>query len=798
MFSNYIKIAWRNLLRERLFSGINLLSLSAGIATTLLIALWVQNELRYDQYHRRADQIYRITTDLKVSPTDHWYWATTPLRITELAAQAPGVLQSAQLKSDPYIEVVLRRGAAQFLEKKVAWVSENWFNTFDYAMLEGSAAPFADNPKSVILTRRKARQIFGGHASVGESIRVDSLDYEVCAVVADPPPNSSFDYDTYFPAKVLLTAPEARKNEESWGNFNYQTYVELHEDAQPDAAAAQISRLLQAAKQDSNIVLGLQPLADVHFDTQYEDGFKKGHRSSIQIFALIGLLILGMACINYVSLTTARAAIRAREMSIKKITGANNSHIFAQMMAESGVLAVISLFFAVLLVKLALPVFNALTEQSFTFALDSPLGLSLIGGVLAVTLVLSGIYPAWLMSRFRPMHLLQGRGLQISTKSPLRQGLVVVQFAISAALISSTLVIWQQRRFIQNKPLGFDRHHTFTFTTRWDGWQHQGREKGLALRNALEADLRKESAIAQLSIASQPPVNLLSTHSGSIQYEGKPADAAPTVSQVCADEHFARLFDLKLAEGRWFEPHNQADENNVLLNETACREFNLKKPWAGQSFEFHGRKGQVIGVVRDFHFKSLHHPITPLVMFNQPEWRLHFFVKHLPGQEQQALAAAERVWKSHFPQQPFQYKYLDDNYDRLYGSEHRAGALFNVFAGLAILISCMGLFGLAVFVASRRTKEIGIRKVLGASVAGLAGLLARDFLKLVLIAIAIAAPLAYYAMEQWLSDFAYRIEIQWWMFTAAAAAALAIAFLTVGGQAVKAALANPVKSLRSE
>ncbi len=798
MLAIYLKIALRNLTRDRLFSGINLISLSVGMATTLLIALWVQNELRYDGYHRNAAQIYRITTDLKINPTEYWYWSQTPLRMTELTAQVPGIIQVAQVQSDSYVEIVLRRGAMNFLEKNAAWVNENWFKTFDYQVKEGTLASFADHATNIVLTQKRAAQIFGNHPAIGETIRIDTLDYTVCAVLADPQPQSSFQYDVYIPAKVLLINPEKRENENSWNNFNYQAFVELHESVDHQVVASKLTQLLLAEKKDSNIVLGLQPLLDVHFDTKYQDEFRKGSRAQVNVFALIGLLILGMACINYVSLTTARAAIRAREMSIKKVNGAGNGHVFGQMLSESGFLAVLASGIALILVKISLPLFNQLTDQQFNFDILSPLGLALIGGAFLLVVLLSGLYPAWLMSRFQPITILRGQGLAIHTKSPLRQGLVVTQFAISGALMLCTIVIWQQRQYMQNKPLGYDFSNTLTFTTRWDGWQNQGAEKGRALRDALERDLRQEASISKVSIASQPPVNLQSTHSGSVKYDGMPEGDAPTVSQVSADEHFADVFDLKMAEGRWFEPHNKADEDNVVLNETACREFNLKQPWAGQPFEYLGRKGKIIGVVRDFHFKSMHHKIAPLVAFNQPLGRLHFFVKPHDGAEKQALAAIENLWKKHFPEQPFQYKYLSDNYDKLYGSERRASLLFNVFAGLAIFISCMGLFGLAVFVSGQRTKEIGIRKVLGATTVGITGLLARDFMVLVVVAIVLACPIAYYAMQSWLEEYAYRIAIQWWMFAAAALAALAIASLAVGFQSIKAALANPVKSLRSE
>jgi putative ABC transport system permease protein len=797
MLRNYIKIALRNLRRQPLYSGINLASLSVGIAATLLVGLWVQNELRFDQYHQRVDRIYRIVTDLRLSPTETWYWASTPLKITELATQVPGIEQAAQLKSVPQIELALWRGPMSFLGKNPIWVSQNWFKTFDFKIKEGSVEVFFEKPTHLLLTEKKAREIFGDHPAVGQTLRMDTLDYMVCGVLADPSPQSSFQFEVMLPIGQDLMDSNERKNAESWNNFNYSTFVELHPGADPKTVANSLTQLLVAAKQDSNIVLGLQPLADLHFDTKYQDEFRKGNRSTVYAFAVIGLLLLGMACINYVSLTTARAAARAREIGIKKMNGAQNNHIFGQIMAESALLATFSAALALVLIQFSMPFFNRLTEQEFRFEVSSPLGLSLLGGTLVVALVLSGFYPAWLLSRFQPLEVMRSQGSGLSGRSLFRQGLVVVQFAISSALLVSTIVIWQQRQYIQNKPLGYERDNTFTFQMSWTTWRSIGQERAVSVRNTLEQMLERESSISKVVIGSQSPVLLESTHSGSVEYDGKPADAKPTVSQLSADPEYADLFGLQMPEGRWFSD-SKADESNVVINETAARELNLKQPWVGQSFGFQGKKGQVIGVVKDFHFLSLHKKITPLVIHNAPDWRFHFFVKAQAGDLKSAIAAAESHWKTQFPNHPFKYNILDDQFEQLYGNERRAGELFNVFAGLAIFISCMGLFGLAVFMAGQRTKEIGIRKVLGASVAGITGLLAKDFLRLVVIAIVIASPIAYYFMNKWLADFAYRIDMQWWMFAGAGAAAVLIAFLTVGFQSAKAALANPVKSLRSE
>jgi putative ABC transport system permease protein len=796
MIQHYIKVVFRNFYRYPLYAGINLVSLTVGMAATLLIGLWVQNELRFDQYHKRADQIWRVTTDLRINPTDYWHWSSSPLKLAELAAQVPGVEQTAQVKMVPEIELTLWKGPQYFSSKCPMWVSETWFKTFDYKLKEGSLDLFFEKPTQMLLSESKAREIFGNHAAVGQTLRMDTLYYTVCGVLADPSPQSSYQHEVVMPISQGLMIASERKSAESWSNFNYSAFVELHPSADPKAVATQLTELLHTAKGDSNIVLGLQPLSEIHFDTVYQDDLRKGSRSTVHIFALIGLLLLAMACVNYVSLTTARASARASEIGIKKVNGARNGHIFGQIFAESAVLAVSAAALALLLVNLSMPVFNQLTEQNFHFDLQSGFLRYLLGGTLAATLLLAGLYPAWLLSRFQPMSIIRNKGGSAAGRSSFRQGLVVMQFVISAALLACTVVIWQQRQYIQNKPLGYDRGEVFTFRMGWQVWRDIGFERAGVVRDAMRQALQNTSSVAQVSIGSDSPVNLQSTHSGSVKFDGLAEDAAPTVSQLSVDAQFADMFRLEMLEGRWFSADSEADKSNVVLNETAARELGLRQPWVGQRFGFHGAEGQVIGVLRDFHFQSLHNKITPLVI--QMDDAFQFFVKPQPGSTQKAVAAAEQLWKANFPDAPFRYKTLDDTFDQLYGNEQKASLLFQIFTVLAIFISCLGLFGLSVFAVERRTKEIGIRKVLGASVAGITGLLARDYLKLVLIAIVIASPVAFYFMQKWLSDFAYRIDLQWWMFAGAGVMAIVIALLTVGFQSVRAALANPVKSLRSE
>ena len=790
----------RNLWRHRLYAALNLSGLAIGMAAAMLITLWVQNELRFDGYHSRAKNTWRIKTDLKINDTETWYWGSTPMKITELCAQTPGVVATAQMMLPFGSTAVLQRGAEFFEEKNFAYIGPGWFESFDYTFAEGSAAGFGERPNDLLLTESLAHKIFGERSALGATLRMDSTEFVVHAVLRDPRPESSFRAHLLLPIEAWLGMGNNRKNDDSWNNFNYNTFVELRPDAAPEAVAAQLTTLLSAAKQDSNITLRLGALTDLHFDQSIEDDvFDKGSRSSIGTFGLIGLLILLMAAINYISLTTARAQTRAREAGIRKVVGAGRWQLFVQFLSESALLALGAGLLALPLVQSALPWFSELAGRDFALPLDSPMPWILLGGTVTFTVLLAGIYPALLMAGFQPMQVLRGTYVTgSSNRSVFRQGLVVTQFAISVALLICTVVIGQQRAFIENKEMGYDRAQVFGFEVGWRLYQALGAERGPGAMDALEQTLRQSAAVAEVSRANDSPVNIQSRHSGSVKFDGLPENAELSVTQLSADEHFAELFDLKMAEGRWFEAGNKSDADNVILNETAARELGLLQPWLGQRFGFHGNEGRVIGLVRDFHFLPLHEAIMPLVIFNDSNWRGSFFVKAQPGQSARAIAAATAAWNQWFPQRPFKYTFLDEDFNRMYQAEQRTGMLFNLFAGIAIFIACLGLFGLATFVAAQRTKEIGIRKVLGATVAGITGLLARDFLKLVCIAIFIASPLAWFAMQKWLDDFAYRIDIHWWMLAVAGVVALAVAFLTVGFQSVKAALANPAKSLKSE
>ena len=794
MIRNYLKIAWRNLVRQKVYSLINLSGLALGLAASVLVLLWVQNELSFDTYHRQADSTYRVTNTLS-GQDEPWVWATSPLVLGELAQrQIPGVERITRFKK-PWQPINFRVHNDIFSEENSAFIDSTWFACFDYQFLAGDATHALDEPGSVILTENKARAWFGDPlTAVGKTVQMDTTLLTVRAVVRNNRPNSSFRYDVLVPIAASFRSAEDRAHDMEWNNFNYQLFLQLKPGTSTAKVGQQLTRFYKAYKKDSTLTASLLPLTAIHFDTTFQtDELPKGNRDTVWMLGLVGLVILIIASINYVNLSTALASQRAKEVGVKKIIGAGRGALFGQFLAESTLLTVAALGLALVLIALSLPLFNDFTDNQFVLDLGNGRLWLLLLGSLVVTVLLSGIYPAALLSSLLPVQVLKGGNVLNLSNARFRQGLVVTQFVVSIMLIISTMVIFQQLRFVQSKDPGYQREHVFYMQLPFSRAM-----SGTRAIDVVKRQLRELSGVAGVTSANQPIVNNNSTHSGSLKWAAKPDDFTPTVAQFSVEPELRSVFDLKLKEGRWFRRDRRLDTANVILNEAAVKSLGLKAPVVGQWFEFQSRRGQIIGVTKDFHFKSLHEKIDPMVLFNAPGWHTYVFAKVNPGATTRVLADAERIWKASFPDKPFKYTFLDDSFAQLYQTERKAGQLFNVFAGIAVLISCLGLFGLATFAAERRNREIGMRKVLGASVQSIVALLSKDFLKLVLVAIVIASPLAWYLMDRWLQAFAYRVSMPWWVFVLAGLLAIVTALLTISFQSIRAALMNPVKSLRSE
>lgn len=785
---------------------INLSGLTIGMTSAFFVFMWVQNEYSYNGYHTDADRIYRLKT---LREDRNSTGETTPYLLGEEVKQLlPEVQVLTRINPNGGDEApVITIDGQQIKEKNAATVDENWFDIFHYDFIEGSAQAFNSQPYSVILSESHAKKYFGTESPLGKPIRLDSIDYQVQGVIKDYPPNSSFRYHMYLPLSARRANPELRESDDTWGMFGYLTFVKIPATSDPLDIAPKITDIMTANHKRGNVNIGLIGLKEMHFEDDVQFSvFLHGNKQTANIFLVLGCILLGIACINYINLTTARASSRLKEVSIKKIVGAGKKQLFVQFLTESILMSLVALLMTILLIWIGLPFFNQLTDNRFSFLLSDGSLWRLLGFTLFITVLLTSIYPALLLSSFNPIAIFRGKNLLGLKDSLLRKSLVILQFSISIALIIGTVVIYRQMQFIQLQNVDYNKSQVITFSVPGRLWLEQYNNGQSDIRNSIKQKLMAESSIELVSaLNGGSVVNMQFSASGGYDWKGREQDFYPPIAPFQVDSDFNEMVNLNLIDGRWFMPHSIGDQKNVVLNETAVREFGLQSPTVGQWFVSPGitppyylDTGVVIGVVRDFFYKSIHEPIDPVVIKNEPGYASTFLVKTAAGRHEDALHVVERTWKQLIPDIPLEYQFADEEFDALYRSDRKAASLILAFSLLAISISCLGLYALVTFNTERRTKEIGIRKVLGASEADIVRMLSSDFVKLVLVAILIASPIAWYAMNRWLADFAYRIELEWWMFGLAGLVAVVVALLTVSFQAIRAAVANPVESLRSE
>jgi putative ABC transport system permease protein len=790
MLKNYLIIALRTLWKSKVYSFLNILGLAVGLAAGILMLLWVQDELSYDKFHKNAGNIYMAVASFDVSGKRE-IWQTTPAPIATFAKrEVPEVAEAARIQTEWNARVFDYENKS-FIEKGGAFTDPGLFTMFDFSLIHGDAKnPFPNN-RSIVISQKIATKYFGKDNPIGKVIRLDKKDgYTVSGVIQDIPMNSSIQYDWFIPFIIL----DERYNrqyqpnglEGDWGNYNYTTYFQLKEEASPKAVGTKLANIHIANQKeaaDYKFEYVLNPLSQIHL---YNADGSEGGIKTVRIFSIVAVVILLIACINYVNLATARATKRAKEVSVRKIVGAQLSQVFGQFMAESMVVFTLALLLALLIMSLLIPVYNEIAGKSLVLNLTNPAVLLVILITMLGTIAIAGVYPALLLSSFKPVEALKGKFSVGGSTTLFRKALVIVQFTMSVILIISTLLIGQQLQYMRDKDLGYDKENVFLFNLRGNMYEKL---------DAIKAELSKEAGVLNVSVSSGHVISLGSSTSD-IEWEGKAPNERLIASQLSTDKEFMDLYKLQLKEGEWFTG-TKADTNKFILNEKAVKAIGFKNP-VGQPFTFHSVRGTIVGVVKNFHFASLHQQIDPIVLFHNPNWFGVINVKTTGKSAPQAIAAAEKLWKRYNPDHPFEYNFMSEAFDRLYKSEQRTGKLFNIFAGIAIVISCLGLFGLATFTAEQRTKEIGVRKVLGASVTNITALLSRDFVKLVVVGNLVAWPIAWYLMHKWLENFAYQINISLWVFLVAGILALLIALLTVSYQSIKAAMSNPIKSLRSE
>jgi putative ABC transport system permease protein len=801
MLKNHFKHAWRNFWKHRATGFINIAGLSVGMAAAVLIFIWVQNELSFDKQQPDAANIFRIKNYLSLDKNTTWVWENSPYQIGDaVKKQLPEVEAVTRIKPISYSPIYFNINNEFFPEDKAAYVDSEWFNVFKPGFISGNAISFKQHPFSIILTESKAKKYFANQDAVGKTIRIDTNNYQVQAVIKDAPANSSFKFDVFIPIASKHADLKQKANEMQWGNFYYLTFLKLHPGTNLKKVTAKIKSILEENRKQKNLEIGLTQLSAMHFENDLQNSaIVHGEKKVVYIFVILGILLLLIACINYVNLTTARASLRAKEVSIKKIVGADRSQLFMQFVAESVLVSIMALVLTVLIVAACLPAFNSFTERNFTLSVGSGYLWSILLSTLLVTVVLNSIYPALLLSSFKPLNTFRGASVLRLKDSSLRKGLVVVQFTFSIFLIVGVITIYRQLAFIRTQNPGYNRDQVMSFNVDYKFLRKLEPEKRMAFMQTIKQNLLSQSAIQAVTVSSVESIlNNEGQSSGkSNDWDGRPDDFVPPISFFGVDRDFRKVVNLKMAMGRWFMPGN-ADKHNVILNETAAREFNLHKPYIGQRFTAQSDTGQVIGIVKDFNYRSMHEKIGPVVMKGIDEYSSTFFMKIVAHKQGEAIKKVEAVWKTNFPGEPFSYSFLDQEFDKLYRSDAKSSGLMSVFAIIAVIISCLGLFGLAAFTAEQRGKEIGIRKVLGATVSGIVSLLSIDFIVLVIVALLIASPLAWWLMNMWLQNFAYRIDMQWWVFILAGIISVLIAFITISFQAIKAAVANPVKSLRAE
>ena len=811
MLKNYLKIAWRNLLKNKTFSIINIAGLAIGLACFLLIALYVADELSYDRYNINADRIYRVNTDLRFGGSDMKLAVCSDPMAATLKRDYPQVEDAARIYASSGSKLI-KKGTVFIEEQRVANADSTLFNIFTLPAIEGDTQHALSEPNSVVITESMANKYFGSTHVTGKIIETSEQKnnlYKITAVIKDIPHNSHFNFD------FLFSMHNLNYDFGHYLNHNFQTYVLLKKGTDykafdknfvqvvekyvlPQAKQfMQISSMEAFRKSGNNLEYHLMPVTDIHLKSgRFPELDVNGSMQYVYIFSAVALFILLIACINFMNLSTARSASRSKEVGIRKVLGTNKKSLVWQFLTESTMMVFIALTIALFIASLIMPFFNDVSSKSLTIAtLFSYKTLPFLLLLPFVVGALAGSYPAFFLSSFQPIAVLKGKVNAGFKKSSLRSGLVIFQFAISIVLIIGVTIIYNQLNYIQTKKLGFNKDQVLILNG-----------TGALDKNAevFKNEVAKMNGIKSASFGGYLPVNGSSrsddTYSTGAVLNDKNAFSMQSWS---VDYDYINTLGMELSKGRNFSREFKTDSSAVIINETAAKMLGYNNPIGKKIYTFtndippQSIAYTVIGVVKDFHFESLRQTIGPLCMrMANNSWATVFKVSttDIKG----LLKNIETKWKTMAPGMPFNYQFLDESFDNMYRAEQRIGKIALAFAILTILIACLGLFGLATYMAEQRTKEIGVRKVLGASVSNLISMLSKDFLKLVLVAALLAFPIAWYAMHKWLQDFAFKVNISWWVFILAGVISVSIAILAVSSQAIKAALNNPVKSLRTE
>lgn len=794
MLRNYFKIAFRNLWRHKIFSLINIMGLAIGMTACILIYLYISFELSYDSFHRKADHIYRIVSDLKTPDEVIRQNVPAPAVAPNLKDEFPEV--SAFVRMTSWDDIAVKKGDIKLIEKTITWADSSFFEIFDFGLLKGDPHTALKEPHTVVISERTAKKYFGKSDPIGQTLQFadGSLVAKVTGVMKNIPENSQIKAELLLSMSTVSTemAPDLDKD---WGSYGGYAYLLLKPGTDAKALERKFPAFLEkrngAAMKKAQMypTLTLEPLRDVYLHST-RDGQKKENISNVYVFAVVAVFILLIACFNFVNLTTARSADRAREVGIRKVAGAERRQLTKQFIGESLAICLIAFLLAILFSSVLLPSFNYLAGKTISHSIFENVYCLLALFLAAVGVgVLAGIYPALVLSSYKPVIVLKGKYSGGSNGLLLRKVLVVSQFAISIGLIVATIIVYNQMNYMRSRDLGFSKDQIIVMNTYGD-----------PAKNVFRQALDQMPAVKSVAMSANVPGSVNSSAYSEIENK-KGVLQVTALDLYFVDFDYIDQFKMKIIAGRGFSRNFGTDSTQAMvLNESAVKLLGYASPQEaiGKRYKQWGSEGKIIGVIKDFNFRSLQQPINPLSMRMNREYYYLLSVNISAVDLPATITAIEKKWKELIPSWPFNYYFMDEFFDRQYRSEERFGKLFLNFAILAILISCLGLFGLASYSTLQRTKEIGIRKVLGASVASIVGLLSKDFLKLVAIAALIAFPVAWFAMDKWLQDFAYRIGVSWAAFVLAGILTTLIALFTISFQAIRAAIANPVRSLRAE
>ncbi len=785
MIRNYLKVAFRNLLRKKGFSLINILGLAIGMASAILIFLWIQNEVSYDQFHPKKERIYEAWNRASFSGELNC-WNTTPKVLARtLENDLPEVERAARVNNSNYLFSV----GDKRITSRGCTVDSGFLQVFTFPMLKGDRVTALNDMHSVVLTEKLAKKLFGDEDAMGKIIKLDNKDnFTVTGIVKDLPNNTRFEFEYLLPWSYLRYLGN---DDENWGNNSTRTYVLLKQGASFASANSKIKTIKQKySKDEPEWEMFLYPVSRWRLYSRFTDGVEDGGRITfVKLFGTIAIFILLIACINFMNLSTARSEKRAKEVGIRKVVGARKSALVSQFIGESILIAFIAGILSILLVQLSLPAYNDLTDKKL-FIDYGNIYFWLSGLALVIfTGVLAGSYPAFFLSSFKPVKVLKGTFKKSAALVTPRKVLVVLQFTFAIILIICTIIVKQQIDHAQSRETGYNKNSLIYHHLTGDIEKNYSSIKNELLSTGVASNVTKTSA----------PLTQSWSDGWGQEWEGKDPNDKTDFYRYNQDEGLGETAGLQFVTGRDFNLSQfPTDSTAMIINESSLKVMKFKDP-IGKIVKDNGRNWHIVGVIKDFILTSPYEPTRPMLIFGAKSWFNTMLIKlnsnHTTAQN---LKKAEVIFKKYNPEYPFDYIFIDEEYARKFENEKRTGTLAALFACLTIFISCLGLFGLATYMAENRIKEIGIRKVLGASVAGVTALLSKDFLKLVFISLLIAVPLSWWAMTKWLEDYTYRVSIEWWVFALAGILSILIALLTVSYESIKAAIANPVKSLRSE